>query len=56
MTFYVSIIYELGGSSFYGLLLPPPGLLHHPAISLVLAPLFVTHCTKGFDIFLLGLR
>lgn len=39
MTFYVSIIYELGGCSFYGLLLPPPGLLHHPAISLVLSPL-----------------
>lgn len=39
MTFYVSIIYELGGCSFYGLLLPPLGLLHHPTISLLLSPL-----------------
>lgn len=39
MTFYVSIIYELGGCSFYGLLLPPPGLLHHPPSVFVLSPL-----------------
>lgn len=38
MTFYVSIIYELGGCSFYVLLLPPLGLLHHLAISLMLSP------------------
>lgn len=33
------IIYEFSGCSFYGLLLPPPGLLHHCAIILVLFPL-----------------
>ncbi len=39
MTFYVSIIYELGGRSFYVLLLPPLGLLRHPTISLMLSSL-----------------
>lgn len=50
MTFYVCIIYELGGCSFYGLLLHPPGLLHRPAISLMLSPL-LSHIVPKLLIF-----